>query len=182
MIHNTFNTFSITINNIHLRIFETINFRFIYIFFANFLRFRHLFILRCRNFSRNLFVIQSKWRFVFFLRISHFSFSNRRSFFLINFFLHLHFCEWHFHESINNAKFSIFVRTTSTESNQSKICLIRLNKKNAKKLFNAKTRIENQKQIQTKSQKIIETKRKKSYNNETNWKIYLSTLQKQYEI
>ena len=160
--------------NQYINIFSIISITFFYLF-TNFSKqsiyefFTNLFIYR--NFLRifydieiftriRLFINQTKWRFVFFLRISHFSFFIRRSFFLIFFFLHLYFCEWHFHESINNAKFSIFVRTTSTESNQSKICLIRLNKKNAKKLFNAKTRIENQKQIQTKNKKIDKTKKK----------------------
>ena len=46
--------------------------------------------------------------------------------------------------------------------------LIHSNKKNTKKLFDAKTRNENKKQNQTKSEKIDKTKRKNSHNNETN--------------
>ena len=67
----------------------------------------------------------------------------------------------------------MFVRTTSTESNKSEMRLIRSNKKNARKLSNAKTRIENQKQNKTKSEKIVETTEKNSFDQKTNKRIYL---------
>ena len=73
----------------------------------------------------------------------------------------------------------MFVRATSTESNKSKMLLIHSSKKNTKKLFDAKTRNENEKQNQTKSEKIDKTERKDSHNNQTNRKIYVQTLQKQ---
>ena len=71
--------FSVTAITSIYESFETISFRFIYIFFASFLRFRHLFILRYRINSRiftristrNLFITQSKWRFLFLRSSSH---------------------------------------------------------------------------------------------------------------
>ena len=62
----------------------------------------------------------------------------------------------------------MFVRTTLTKSNQSKMRLIRSNEKNTKELSDAKTRIENEKQTQTKSEKIVETTEKNSFDQETN--------------
>ena len=82
----------------------------------------------------------------------------------------------------------MFVRATSTKSNQSKMRLIRSNEKSTKKLFFTKTWIESQKQTQTKSQEIDKTKRKNSNNSKTNKKIYVQTLQtfdqirQQYQI
>ena len=58
--------------------------------------------------------------------------------------------------------------TTLTKSNKSKMLLIYSNKKNTKKLFDAKARNENEKQNQTKSEKVDKAKRKNSHNNETN--------------
>ena len=55
--------------------------------------------------------------------------------------------------------------------------LIHSNEKNTRRISCAKARIENQTQSQTESEKIIETKRENSHNNETNWKIYVQTLQ-----
>ena len=46
--------------------------------------------------------------------------------------------------------------------------LICSNKKNTKELFDAKARIENKKQIQTKSEKNVETTKKNSFNQKTN--------------
>ena len=62
----------------------------------------------------------------------------------------------------------MFVQATSTESNKSKMFLIHSNKKNTKKLSDAKTRNENEKQNQTESEKIDKTERKNSHSNETN--------------
>ena len=55
--------------------------------------------------------------------------------------------------------------------------LIRANQKSAKNLSFAKTRIANEKQNQTKNEKIVETTKKNSFNQKTNRKIYLQTLQ-----
>ena len=71
----------------------------------------------------------------------------------------------------------MFVRATSTESNKSKMFLIHSNKKNTKKLSDAKTRNENEKQNQTKNEKIDKTKRKNSNNSKASKKIYVQTLQ-----
>ena len=54
----------------------------------------------------------------------------------------------------------MFVRATSTKSNKSKMFLIHSNKEDTKKLSDAKTRNENEKQNQTKSEKIDKTKKK----------------------
>ena len=55
--------------------------------------------------------------------------------------------------------------------------LIHSNEKNTKKLSFTKAWIENQKQTQKKNETIDEKKKKNSNNNETNWKIYVQTLQ-----
>ena len=73
----------------------------------------------------------------------------------------------------------MFVRTALTESNKSKMLLIHSSKENTRKLSDAKTRDENEKQNQTKSEKIDKTKKKDSHSNQTNRKIYVQTLQKQ---
>ena len=57
--------------------------------------------------------------------------------------------------------------------------LIRASQKNAKNLSFAKARIANEKQNQTKNEKIIETTKKNSSDQETNRKIYVQTLQNQ---
>ena len=62
----------------------------------------------------------------------------------------------------------MFVRTTSTESNKSKMRLIRSSKKNAKKLSNAKTRVGNQEQNKAKSEKVVETTERNSPDQKTN--------------
>ena len=62
----------------------------------------------------------------------------------------------------------MFVRATSTKSNKSKMRLIRSSKKSARKLFNAKTRVGNQEQNKAKSEKIVETTKRNSFDQETN--------------
>ena len=55
--------------------------------------------------------------------------------------------------------------------------LIRSNKKNAKKLFNAKARVESQKQTQTESEEIDETTREDPSSQKASRRIYVQTLQ-----
>ena len=55
--------------------------------------------------------------------------------------------------------------------------LIHSNKKNTKKLFDTKTRIANEKQNQTKNEKVVETTKKNSFDQETSRKLYVQTLQ-----
>ena len=57
--------------------------------------------------------------------------------------------------------------------------LISTNEKNSKNLSFAQTWIANEKQNQTKNEKIDKTTKKNSHNNETNRKIYVQTLQNQ---
>ena len=151
-----FNTFSITsITFIH---FTNSFIYWIYFtisnFFTNFSRI-HLFI---RFFTRILSFNQND-DFYFKIRIFHFRIVVRFSF-LIFFFLHLHFCEWHFHESINNARFSIFVQTTLTKSNQSKMRLIRSNKKNAKNYLVRKHESKIKNKFKQKAKKLIKQQKK----------------------
>ena len=73
----------------------------------------------------------------------------------------------------------MFVRATSTKSNKSKMLLIHSSKKNTKKLSDAKTRNESEKQNQTKSEEVDKTKKENSHSNQTNRKIYVQTLQEQ---
>ena len=60
--------------------------------------------------------------------------------------------------------------------------LISTNKKNTKNLSCSKARVDNEEQNKAKSEKVVETTKRNSSDQETNWRIYLSTLQKQYEI
>ena len=46
--------------------------------------------------------------------------------------------------------------------------LIHSNKENTRKLLDAKTRIANEKQNQTKNEKVVETTRKNSFDQKTN--------------
>ena len=55
--------------------------------------------------------------------------------------------------------------------------LISTNKKNTKNLSCLKARIDNEKQNKTKSEKIVKTTKKNSFDQETNRKIYVQTLQ-----
>ena len=55
--------------------------------------------------------------------------------------------------------------------------LIHSNKENTKKLSDTKARIANEEQNQTKNEKVVETTKRNSFDQETNRKIYVQTLQ-----
>ena len=55
--------------------------------------------------------------------------------------------------------------------------LIRANQKNTENLSFAKARIANEKQNQTKNEKIVETTKKNSFDQKTNREIHVQTLQ-----
>ena len=93
--------------------------------------------------------------------------------FLIIFVLHLFISR----RAINNAEFSMLVRATSTESNQSKMRLIRSNQENTRELSFTQAWIENQEQTQTESEEVIETTKKSSSDQKTSREIYVQTLQ-----